>query len=171
MTTASTTTPSAMPGPNEWTELQICDAISCTRLGQPLPPHMGVAVETAVKTQAASSATTIRIPWGRWMRSQAKNHFVASIGEFTGTTMFLFLAFAATEIVKDNPYPIANEIIKLLYISIAFGFSLMVNAWIFFRISGALFNPAVSTSQPPTGHRADANRLRSRCSSSEPSAH
>jgi aquaporin related protein len=30
-----------------------------------------------------------------------------------------------------------------LYISLSFGFSLMVNAWIFFRISGGLFNPAV----------------------------
>ncbi len=33
---------------------------------------------------------------------------------------------------------------QLLYISLAFGFSLAVNAWVFFRISGGLFNPAVS---------------------------
>lgn len=32
----------------------------------------------------------------------------------------------------------------LLYIALCFGFSLMVNAWVFFRISGGLFNPAVS---------------------------
>lgn len=31
-----------------------------------------------------------------------------------------------------------------LYISLAFGFSLTVSAWIFFRVSGGLFNPAVS---------------------------
>lgn len=31
-----------------------------------------------------------------------------------------------------------------LYIALSFGFSLLVNAWIFFRISGSLFNPAVS---------------------------
>lgn len=78
------------------------------------------------------------------MKSRAKNHFVASLGEFTGTLMFLFLAFAGTEIVMVNSVPAANEIVKLLYISLCFGFSLMVNAWIFFRISGALFNPAVS---------------------------
>jgi glycerol uptake facilitator-like aquaporin len=38
-------------------------------------------------------------------------------------------------------------VIKLtyrLYISLSFGFSLAVNAWIFFRVSGGLFNPAVS---------------------------
>jgi glycerol uptake facilitator-like aquaporin len=34
----------------------------------------------------------------------------------------------------------------MLYIAISFGFSLMVNVWIFFRISGGLFNPAVSES-------------------------
>jgi MIP family channel proteins len=32
----------------------------------------------------------------------------------------------------------------LLYVSLIFGFSLMVNVWIFFRISGGLFNPAVT---------------------------
>ena len=33
---------------------------------------------------------------------------------------------------------------NLLYIALGFGFSLAVNAWIFFRVSGGLFNPAVS---------------------------
>lgn len=32
----------------------------------------------------------------------------------------------------------------LLYISLAFSFSLAVNAWVFFRVSGGLFNPAVT---------------------------
>jgi aquaporin related protein len=31
-----------------------------------------------------------------------------------------------------------------LYIALCFGFSLTVNVWIFFRVSGGLFNPAVS---------------------------
>ena len=33
---------------------------------------------------------------------------------------------------------------KLLYISLSFGMSLMVNVWAFYRVSGALFNPAVA---------------------------
>jgi aquaporin related protein len=33
---------------------------------------------------------------------------------------------------------------NLLYIALSFGFSLAINAWIFFRVSGGLFNPAVS---------------------------
>ena len=32
----------------------------------------------------------------------------------------------------------------LTYIALSFGFSLMVNVWIFYRISGGLFNPAVT---------------------------
>ena len=54
----------------------------------------------------------------------------------TGTTII-------TQVAQKNPS-------ELLYISLSFGFSLAVNAWVFFRISGGLFNPAVSV-QCPTG--------------------
>jgi aquaporin related protein len=37
----------------------------------------------------------------------------------------------------------------LLYISLIFGFSLMVTVWVFFRVSGGLFNPAVSLPHTP----------------------
>ncbi|KAF2103700.1 aquaporin-like protein, partial [Rhizodiscina lignyota] len=93
------------------------------------------------------------LPWTMWMNSTAKNHFVASLGEFVGTTMFLFFAFAGTEVANIGSNTPAgtttNETtgfspVKLLYIAMSFGFSLMVNAWVFFRISGALFNPAVT---------------------------
>ena len=33
---------------------------------------------------------------------------------------------------------------RLLFISLGFGFSLAVTAWVFYRISGGLFNPAVT---------------------------
>ena len=36
------------------------------------------------------------------------------------------------------------NVLVYLYISIIFGFSLMPNVWILFRISGGLFNPAVA---------------------------
>ncbi|KAF2435001.1 aquaporin-like protein [Tothia fuscella] len=94
------------------------------------------------------------------MNSSFKNHLVAAIGEIVGTTMFLFFAFAGTAVanvnssVKDNTT--TNETTgfdpqKLLYISLSFGFSLMVNVWIFFRISGGLFNPAVTLALFLTG--------------------
>ncbi|EGY16427.1 hypothetical protein VD0002_g1148 [Verticillium dahliae] len=104
-------------------------------------------------------AEVMRLPWTQWMNSEVKNHFVASMGEFVGTTMFLFFAFAGTEVaniqsnVTDSGGSDSNtttgettgfDVGVLMYISVAFGFSLMVNVWIFFRISGGLFNPAVT---------------------------
>ncbi|KAK6210856.1 hypothetical protein LQW54_005731 [Pestalotiopsis sp. IQ-011] len=85
----------------------------------------------------------LRLPLTHWMNSELKNHFVASMGEFIGTTMFLFFAFAGTEIANTGSQA-EFDVARLLYISISFGFSLMVNVWIFFRISGGLFNPAVT---------------------------
>jgi aquaporin related protein len=67
--------------------------------------------------------------------------------------MFLFMAFAATQVANasapataagSNTLTQTPNTANLLYISLAFGFSLTVNAWAFFRISGGLFNPAVS---------------------------
>ena len=83
-----------------------------------------------------------------------RNHFVAMAGEFAGTFLFLFFAFSGTQ-VANSQVPVLTKIsqgpdpAKLLYISISFGFSLAVNAWVFFRISGGLFNPAVSVLDCP----------------------
>jgi len=87
-----------------------------------------------------------------------KNHFIAMIGEFVGTTLFMFFALGGTNVANipstsvtgatqagqaDSTAAVANTS-NLLYIALCFGFSLAVNAWIFFRVSGGLFNPAVS---------------------------
>jgi aquaporin related protein len=90
-----------------------------------------------------------------WMGSNAKNHFVAFVGEFVGTTMFLFFAFSGTQVANIGSSAASDSNTTtgeqtgfqpgvLLYISLVFGFSLMVNVWVFFRISGGLFNPAVT---------------------------
>ena len=73
--------------------------------------------------------------------------------------MFLWFAFAGTQVANIPSGDSANNstsggatgfsAIVLLYIAIVFGFSLMVNVWVFFRISGGLFNPAVSSSFHP----------------------
>ncbi|KAF2117937.1 aquaporin-like protein [Lophiotrema nucula] len=77
------------------------------------------------------------------------------LGEFIGTFMFLFMAFAGTQIAITsatvnpdvaaglNP---AQEVSKLLYISFAFGAALAVNVAIFADVSGAMFNPAITSS-------------------------
>ena len=71
---------------------------------------------------------------------------VSMLGEFVGTYLFLFFAFAGTQVANTTPGKAGDgpNTSTLLYISLAFGFSLAVNVWIFFRISGGLFNPAVS---------------------------
>lgn len=53
--------------------------------------------ESLTKEQKAE---VMRLPWLQWMHSDVKNHFVASLGEFVGTTMFLFFAFAGTEVAN-----------------------------------------------------------------------
>ena len=90
-----------------------------------------------------------------WLSSLAKpggtirNHFVALCGEFLGTFLFLFFAFTGTQVANSQTQGSSTTIAQgsnpaqLLYISLCFGFSLAVNAWVFFRISGGLFNPAV----------------------------
>jgi aquaporin related protein len=94
-----------------------------------------------------------RLPWTKWMGSKAKGHTVAAVGEFVGTTMFLFFAFAGTQVANVGSRTADSTTTGqetgfrpdvLLYIALCFGFSLMVNVWVFFRISGGLFNPAVS---------------------------
>lgn len=78
--------------------------------------------------------------------------------------MFLFFAFAGTQVANigstasgdsaSSSYTTSGgatgfDVSVYLYISVIFGFSLMVNVWIFFRISGGLFNPAVTRKKPP----------------------
>ena len=76
-------------------------------------------------------------------------------GELAGTIFFLFFAFAGSQVANNTPSTeLPGGIVgppadagpnptQLLYVSLCFGFSLAVNAWVFFRISGGLFNPAV----------------------------
>jgi aquaporin related protein len=40
------------------------------------------------------------------------------------------------------------SLLQIFFISAGFGLSLTINAWIFFRVSGSAFNPAVSIVQP-----------------------
>ncbi|KAJ2985756.1 hypothetical protein NUW58_g5364 [Xylaria curta] len=78
-----------------------------------------------------------------------KNLFVAAVGEFVGTFMFLLFAFGGTNAVNSapdegQPADLSANPARLLFISLCFGISLAVNAWVFYRITGGLFNPAVT---------------------------
>ncbi|KAF2643504.1 aquaporin-like protein [Massarina eburnea CBS 473.64] len=87
-----------------------------------------------------------RLPELRWLPNRVRHMLISMLGEFVGTYLFLFFAFAGTQVANTPPSTIDDpaSTSTLLYIALAFGFSLAVNVWIFFRISGGLFNPAVS---------------------------
>ncbi|KAF2476098.1 aquaporin-like protein [Lindgomyces ingoldianus] len=118
------------------------------------PGYYGDGGRRGPPRRPASTEEVLRLPWTMWMNSSAKNHFVAFVGEFVGTTMFLFFAFSGTQVANIGSGDSSNNTTTgadtgfsptvLQYIALVFGFSLMVNVWIFFRISGGLFNPAVT---------------------------
>lgn len=81
---------------------------------------------------------------------QLRLHAIEISGEFVGTFLFLVMALSAAQVANsdtshasDDVHPGDINLTQLLYISLAFGFSLAVNVSIFARVSGGLFNPAV----------------------------
>jgi aquaporin related protein len=83
------------------------------------------------------------------MPDKLRYNLLCVMGEFVGTFLFLFFSFAGTQ-VSNTPMPAPGSppnTSNLLYSSLAFGFSLTVNVWAFFRVTGGLFNPAVRKRQ------------------------
>jgi aquaporin related protein len=85
---------------------------------------------------------------GNPKRDRIRNAIVIILGEFCGTFMFLLLSFigAQTALVTNSPSDPDTPLLpfSLMYIAASFGTALAVNVWIFYRVSGGMFNPAVS---------------------------
>lgn len=81
-----------------------------------------------------------------------RSDIIACLGEFAGTSMFLFLALGAAKTAQDSQSAAQNDTVTtlaqqtIMFISAGFGLSLLVTAWVFYRITGGLFNPAVTLS-------------------------
>lgn len=93
----------------------------------------------------------LRLPFIHRVPDHIRNHFVAMCGEFVGTVLFLFFALSGAQVANSVKSSAGLTVAEtgsnpqqLQYIALCFGFSLAVNAWVFFRISGGLFNPAVT---------------------------
>jgi len=110
-------------------------------------PEIGLPVHQASPTMPA--------PETQSRYHNLRTEVTAFVGEFIGTFMFLSLAFSGTQIALNatgsnqlapgiSPAP---DVGKLLYIALAFGFSLAINVAIFAEISGGKFNPAVSSAK------------------------
>lgn len=79
--------------------------------------------------------------------TEMRDHAIAVSGEFVGTFLFLLMALAAAQVansdnshVGDGVHAGGINIPQLLYISLAFGFSSIVNGSIMGRVSGGLFS-------------------------------
>lgn len=80
---------------------------------------------------------------------RVRNMVVVLFGEFCGTYMFLLLSFIGAQTALDTNSP-GNPSAPLLpfslmYIAASFGAALAINVWIFYRVTGGMFNPAVSS--------------------------
>jgi len=103
--------------------------------------------EAAIKDKPVTPTNADTRRTSKHTRRDWLNHFVATSGEFVGTFQFLFFAFAthlvAVSQAQTGPNG-GNNTSVVTFIALAYGFSLLVNAWVFYRISGGLFNPAVT---------------------------
>lgn len=71
----------------------------------------------------------------------------AAVVEFCGTTVFLTLAFGGAQASAAEATSAGtnlNGVERTMYIATSFGLSLLISAWLFFRVTGGLFNPNVS---------------------------
>ncbi|CRK12585.1 hypothetical protein BN1723_002325 [Verticillium longisporum] len=78
-------------------------------------------------------------------QSGARNNVTAVVGEFVGTFLFLFFSFAGTQLA-NTPASTSTEPnhTALIFIALSFGVSLTANVWVFYRITGGMFNPVVT---------------------------
>lgn len=105
----------------------------------------------AANPHAKFTHEEMKLPWAHYIPDKIRNHFIAMCGEFVGTVLFLYFGLSGAQVANSIPSSAGLTVEQtgsnpqqLQYIALCFGFSLAVNAWVFFRISGGLFNPAVS---------------------------
>lgn len=81
--------------------------------------------------------------------SSFQAHLLAASGEFVGTFFFLYFAYAAQVMLASQAGEASlsnggTSSQTVIFTALIYGFSLLVNVWAFYRISGGLLNPAVS---------------------------
>ncbi|KAK7032746.1 aquaporin 1 [Favolaschia claudopus] len=78
--------------------------------------------------------------------SNLRNDFMAAGLELVGTMFFLLLGLGGIQAAAAEVSLIGESaaLQGILYVSTCMGLSLVVSAWVFFRITGSLFNPCVT---------------------------
>lgn len=115
------------------------------------PPHERRRLTFAAQQHKRSLRDRFALP----LSESLYNSLIAILAEFIGITFFLFFAFAGCQVANTSftrtpdpagtaNLPTSNSSANLLYETLSISFSLAVNAWVFFRITSALFNPAIT---------------------------
>ncbi|EJU04263.1 aquaporin-like protein [Dacryopinax primogenitus] len=95
----------------------------------------------------------------RSLFSDLRNDLTAAALEFVGTVVFLMIGLggiqaaatssallaAASNTGGAQSVNVVASIEQLLYISVSMGLALLVAVWLFYRVTGGVFNPAVAT--------------------------
>ena len=92
-------------------------------------------------------AATSPPPPRRGLFETLSDDLQAALLEFVGTTVFLMLAFGGVQATISEQASAGTSgtgVSRVMYISLSFGLSLLISAWLFFRVTGGLFNPNVS---------------------------
>lgn len=86
--------------------------------------------------------------------AQVKVDLEAALLEYVGTTIFLILAFGSVQATQSEGIasPPLSQVERVLYIATGFGLSLLVTVWLFYRVTGGLFNPDISLALFLTGN-------------------
>ncbi|TLD37015.1 Phospho-2-dehydro-3-deoxyheptonate aldolase [Venturia nashicola] len=121
-------------------------------INEPAPTAaLALPFTKAANPHAEYSHSELRMPFAHRIPDGIRNHFIAMCGEFVGTVLFLYFALSGAQVANSvnssaglSVQETGSNPQQLQYIALCFGFSLAVNAWVFFRISGGLFNPAVT---------------------------
>lgn len=74
-----------------------------------------------------------------------KQDLIAALGEFVGTTLFLFLALGGAKTAQYTETAAQTDTVSsalgnqtIMYIAVSFGLSLLSQAWVFYRVTGGL---------------------------------
>ncbi|TLS27680.1 hypothetical protein PpBr36_04648 [Pyricularia pennisetigena] len=127
-----------------------CPVSEASHKKQTYPPFQDHFSASSPRSSKPEDQSSLGWPGSKMALSPTlRNHCTAALAELVGTFLFLFFAFSAAGVANAVPPQLSDNIVVpnipgLLYISFAFGISLMVNVFAFYRISGGQFNPAVS---------------------------
>ncbi len=85
--------------------------------------------------------------------AEIKDDLYAALLEYVGTVFFLLLAYGGTQAAQGEALASgqSSAIEHDMYISLCFGFSLLSSVWLFYRVTGGLFNPNVTLALLITG--------------------